>query len=82
MRISSKGQVTVPKELRERAGIRPGEEVSFGFENGRITLGPAPAGQRPGPTRGERMVAALRGSATANLGVPTDELMKLLRGDD
>jgi len=82
MRISSKGQVTVPKELRDRAGIQPGAEVDFGFENGVITLRPVPANERIGPTRGQRMVAALRGSATANRGIPTDELMKLLRGDD
>lgn len=82
MRISSKGQVTVPKVLRDKVGLRPGGEIDFGFENGVITLRPAPEEKRTQPTRGQRMVAALKGSATANRGMSTDELMRLLRGDD
>ncbi len=37
-RVSEKGQVTIPKQLRSRFGIRPGEEVAFREEDGRIVL--------------------------------------------
>jgi hypothetical protein len=62
MRVTSKGQVTIPKPLREAAGVR--------------------LRGKPGPTRGEKLVAALRGTATRNRHMSTDEIMKLLRGDD
>jgi len=35
-----------------------------------------------GPTRGQRLVNRLRGTATAHLDMSTDELMALLRDDD
>lgn len=34
--VSEKGQVTIPKRLRERLGIRPGEALEFDDENGRL----------------------------------------------
>lgn len=37
-RIGSKGQVVIPKELRERAGLHPGAEVDFELEGNRVTL--------------------------------------------
>lgn len=37
-RVSEKGQVTIPKQLRLRFGIRPGEEVAFREQDGRIVL--------------------------------------------
>jgi AbrB family looped-hinge helix DNA binding protein len=33
-RITTKGQVTIPKEVRERLGLRPGDELEFLEENG------------------------------------------------
>lgn len=36
--ISEKGQVTVPKPLRERLGIRPGDKLEFNEEQGHIVL--------------------------------------------
>lgn len=82
MRMTSKGEVTIPEEIRERADLRPGDEVHFTFEDGKIVLHPGPRDEKPGPTRGERLVAAIAGTATANRDLSTDELMKLLRGDD
>ena len=37
-RVTERGQVTIPKELRERLGIRPGQVVDFREEAGRIVL--------------------------------------------
>jgi AbrB family looped-hinge helix DNA binding protein len=39
--ISSKGQVTVPIEVRHRLGLRKGDRVEFVFEEGRTVLRPA-----------------------------------------
>lgn len=82
MRITEKGQVTIPKEVRDRAGIRPGSEVEFYVDGDIVTLKKVPARKRPGMSRGDRIVAGIRGTATANRRLSTDEIMKLLRGDD
>lgn len=82
MRVTSKGQVTIPKAIRDRAGIRAGSEVEFRIDNGSIVLERVDHNGRPGLTRGERVVEALRGSGTANRELSTDEIMQLLRGDD
>ena len=82
MRVSTKGQVTIPKRLRDRIGIRAGSEVDFSFEGDAITVRRAKPRNRPGKSRGEKAVEALRGSRTANIGMSTDEIMKLLRGDN
>jgi AbrB family looped-hinge helix DNA binding protein len=82
MRVSSKGQVTIPKKLRDQIGIRTGSEVEFGISSGEITIRRKKSGGRPGPTRGEKIVAEIRKTATARRGLSTDEIMRLLRGDD
>jgi antitoxin PrlF len=40
--MTSKGQLTVPKEMRERFGIRDHDRVMFSLENGKIVLTPLP----------------------------------------
>ena len=60
MRVGERGQVTIPKEVRDRMGIVPGSEVEFGIEGEVVTLRPVRKRGKPGPTRGERIVAALR----------------------
>ncbi|WP_353644171.1 AbrB/MazE/SpoVT family DNA-binding domain-containing protein [Mesorhizobium sp. WSM2239] len=40
MRVTSKGQVTIPRDLRETFGIHPNSEVIFGVEDGKITIVP------------------------------------------
>jgi AbrB family looped-hinge helix DNA binding protein len=78
MRITSKGQVTIPVAIRERAGLLPGTEVDFELASDgvRIVRAKAPKGE----TRGERAVRLLRGSATVKMS--TDEIMALTRGED
>jgi AbrB family looped-hinge helix DNA binding protein len=53
-KVGAKGQVVLPKELRERHGIRPGDEVLFDDELGQITI-------RKAETKSE-IIARLRGS--------------------
>jgi AbrB family looped-hinge helix DNA binding protein len=78
MRITSKGQVTIPAEIREKAGLLPGTEVDFEMagDSVRIVRAKAPKGE----TRVERAVRRLWGSATVKLS--TDEIMALTRGEE
>ena len=39
-RISSKGQVTIPKQVRDQLGIDAGDELDFRIENGRLEVRP------------------------------------------
>lgn len=80
MRVTSKGQVTIPQHIRERAGIAPGTEVDFAYEGRVVVLRKAKQGRRP--TRGEAIVHRLRGSAIGKLRMTTDEIMALTRGDE
>jgi len=75
MRITSKGQVTIPKGIRTAAGLLPHTEVEFVVSRGQVVLR-----KRPGKTlRGARLVAALRGRGTVKM--TTDEIMALTRGE-
>lgn len=77
MRITSKGQVTIPVEIREKAGLRPHTEVDFLFDGKSVRIVRSRAKKHAG--RGARIVSRLQGSAT--LGMTTDEIMALTRGD-
>lgn len=79
MRITSKGQVTIPQDIRERGGFLPHTEVDFVLEGDTVRLVRMSARQRPG--RGEMAVRRLRGRARASA-LTTDEIMALTRGDD
>lgn len=77
MRITSKGQVTIPQRIREQAGLLPDTEVAFEIVRGRVIV--KPLGKRV--SSGQRAVAPLRGSLK-HLKRSTDELMALTRGED
>lgn len=79
MRISAKGQVTIPKHVRDRAGLHEGTDVDFVFDGDVVTLKRTEPGEH-GKSLGQRMVEALRGTATVNRDLSTDEIMRLLRG--
>jgi AbrB family looped-hinge helix DNA binding protein len=74
MRVTIKGQVTIPKNVREKLGIQPLSEVEFVEEQGRVFL----VKKEPGK-RGNKKFARVRGSATAKMS--TEEIMRLTRGD-
>ncbi|WP_205326507.1 AbrB/MazE/SpoVT family DNA-binding domain-containing protein [Glycomyces sp. YM15] len=77
MLMNTKGQVTVPAEIRAKQGWRPGDEFEFVEEDGQVVLRPVPQEE----TRGQRFVRGLRGKGTANMDKTTDELMEMLRGE-
>jgi len=77
MRINSRGQVTIPQQIREKAGLLPNTEVEFRLSRGGVTL--LPIGKPRSP--GEAAVARLRGSLK-HLKRSTDGLMALTRGED
>lgn len=45
--LSSKGQVTVPLEIRKRLGLKPGDRVEFVVDHGRTTIRPAGSPDNP-----------------------------------
>ncbi len=75
MRITEKGQVTIPVEIRERFGFLPHTEVEFVVEGETVTLVRVDSDRRPG--RGQSIVRRLRGSGTVRMS--TDEIMALTR---
>jgi antitoxin PrlF len=80
MRITSKGQVTIPQEIRELAGFLPNTEVDFVLDGDLVFLVKAVDGPRA-PTRGQRAVALLRAHGR-DITMSTDEIMALTRGPE
>ena len=76
MKITSKGQVTIPQEMRERFGLHPQTEVEFASGDDGVLIRPA----RTKKGRFREWLARARGSATT--GITTDEVMRLTRGED
>jgi AbrB family looped-hinge helix DNA binding protein len=75
-RVTSKGQVTIPKAVRDRLRIKPGTAVDFELAaDGRVFI--VKTGRKPF-ARGS-VFARLRGSAGP--GMTTDEIMALTRGE-
>jgi antitoxin PrlF len=78
--LTSKGQVTIPKRIRDEVQLLPGAPIEFSVNAaGEVVL------HRPRPARGSRRPApdrfeAVRGRADVHW--RTDELMKLLRAED
>jgi AbrB family looped-hinge helix DNA binding protein len=77
MRITSKGQVTIPADIREQAGLMPNTEVEFEFDGEVVRIVRAKA--RKKKSRGARLVAHLRGRG--DVALSTDAIMALTRGD-
>ena len=75
MRITSKGQVTIPIEIREKAGLLPNTEVEFELDGKVVRIRRARA--QKGEGRGAAAVRRLRARATVRMS--TDEIMALTR---
>ncbi|MHB2015710.1 MAG: AbrB/MazE/SpoVT family DNA-binding domain-containing protein [Candidatus Xenobia bacterium] len=74
MRITSKGQVTIPIHIREALGLLPDTEVEFEISGNSVRIRKARSSRR-----GTSIVNRLRGTATVQM--TTDEIMKLTRSD-
>jgi len=77
MRITSKGQVTIPADIREAAGLMPNTEVEFQYDGETVRIVRATGGKKP--SRGAQLVARLRGRGENRM--TTEEIMALTRGD-
>lgn len=73
MRLTSKGQVTIPQEIRERLGLLPHTEVEFEIEGDAVRIRKA----RKSSSRGGQIVAHMRGRGTTRM--TTDQIMALTR---
>jgi antitoxin PrlF len=72
-KMTSKGQVTIPKRIRDHLGLKPGSEVEFTVTNdGQIAL---KTKEKKPKGRFDELVGTL------DLGMTTDEFMRMIRGD-
>lgn len=72
MRVTSKGQVTIPQAIRDELGIHPGAEVEFEIDRGAIRIVRSAESRR-----GERLVDRLRRSGHGRMS--TEEILALTR---
>ena len=56
-RVTSKGQVTIPKEVRDKLGIGPGSNIGFEEQGGHVVL--VRAEEVEGENKGARLVRKL-----------------------
>jgi AbrB family looped-hinge helix DNA binding protein len=73
MRLTTKGQVTIPQDIRERLGLLPHTEVEFEIDGDAVRIRPA----RRSTSRGDALIARMRGTAAGQL--TTDQIMALTR---
>ena len=76
MKISTKGQVTVPQPLRLKFGLLPHTEVTFGEADGCVVVRPVLSKR----ALVEQQLRQVRG--VANGRTKTDDVMRLTRGDE
>ena len=74
MRVTEKGQITIPKELRDALGIGAGTEVEFERRKDAIVVRKVKAST----TRGTWLAERMRGRGDVEM--TTDEIMALTRG--
>ena len=77
MRITSKGQITIPQEIREQCGLLPHTRVRFVVEGGRVLIEKEPAEGSPGSEGLQRLRRA-----RLRTRLSTDELLALSRGEE
>jgi len=77
MRITSKGQVTIPQSVRQQLGLHPHTEVEFVVQRGHAVL----RRKKGAPTRGEQLVKHLRDRGAGKMIMSSKELLALLRDE-
>lgn len=76
MRITSKGQVTIPLPLRRKLGLLPNTEVEFELDRDAVRIKRAATPREH--DRGRALIEHMRGRVTRR--ITTEEIMKLTRG--
>ena len=76
MRITSKGQVTIPQAIREQLGLLPDTEVDFAVERGAAVLRP----KKGAPTHAQRIVGHLKAHGS-KMRMSSKALLALLRDE-
>jgi AbrB family looped-hinge helix DNA binding protein len=76
MRITSKGQVTIPIEIRHKLGLLPNTEVEFKIQGSTARIAKIPP-KRTNHGRGHDVIDRLRGMATVKMS--TDSILALTR---
>lgn len=81
MRVTSKGQVTIPRDLRDLTGIKPNSEVVFSIESGKLVLTPKNGEQEVADKQrlGRFLEALDRLEGTGDQEMDADALMALTR---
>ena len=74
MKITTKGQVTIPIEMRERLGLHPHTEVVFRVDGNRLIVEKTASNHR-----GQALIERMRGRGTVRM--TTDQILALTRGD-
>jgi AbrB family looped-hinge helix DNA binding protein len=77
--VTSKGQVTIPKAVRDFLGIEAGTAVDFKLTHGGEVVLRKVTGRGAGAQRPASRIARLRGKATVKM--RTDEILAMTRGD-
>ena len=84
--LTVKGQVTIPKAMRDHLGLAPGAAVRFAYtEDGGVAILPAATRRSPAkakPSRFDKLKGSNRAGWAASGLKSTDEIMSLLRGYD
>ena len=78
MRLTTKGQVTIPQEIRERLGMLPHSEVEFDVVGDSVRI----RRKKDTKARGQRLIEHMRRGPKPMPGMTTDELMAMTRGED
>jgi AbrB family looped-hinge helix DNA binding protein len=79
VRVTSKGQVTIPKDIRRRHGIRAGSEIEF-IEKGTDVVVQRRS-EQPDGERDEFAAYLDRVTGIVEIGMSTDDFMRLMRGE-
>jgi AbrB family looped-hinge helix DNA binding protein len=88
MRVTSKGQVTIPKAVRDKLGITPGDDIGFREEGAQMVLVNETAGNEiekrdANLQRAIDLIRQMRADGRIEpLGMSVDEYMNVIRGYD
>ena len=77
MRLTTKGQVTIPLDMRRALGLEPWSEVEFELDGDSVRIRKKVGSQR----RGARLLEAMKRAPRPKRGMTTDQLMALTRGE-